>query len=286
MQFERVAVIGVGLIGGSFALAIRRERLARKITGWDPKAHLVAALESGLIDDVEESFGKGEICQADLVYLAAPVRAIVEFLRQRGSQIRPGALVTDAGSTKREICQAARDYLPPGVSFVGGHPMAGSHRSGLEFASPDLFQEAPYAIVTRAPLNELEPDLARAARTLAELVRKIGGRPVFTTPEAHDRAVARTSHLPQLVSVALALSVRESALDLAGSGLYQMSRLAASHWPIWEDICRTNADNIATALGEFINNLEEIRRWIESGDFPALGEAFRQANNFVAKLKR
>lgn len=285
MQFERVAIVGVGLIGGSFALAMRRLGICRKITGWDCAASLKAALEGGVIDEVEEAFNGGGTCQADLVYLAAPVRAIVEFLRERGRQIRPGALVTDAGSTKREICRAASDYLPEGVSFVGGHPMAGSHRSGVEFASADLFQKAPYAIVTGAPLSELRPDLRRAAEILAELVERIGGRPVFTTPEAHDRAVARTSHLPQLISLALVLSCR-SALDLTGSSFSEMSRLAASRWSIWEDICRTNSDNIAAALGEFIGRMESIRNAIESGDFASVGEVFQEANDLMAQFKR
>src|SRR5262245_23085620 len=128
MRFEQITVVGVGLIGGSFALAARRAGLARRITGWNGGASIDAARSNGVIDAVEESFAQGHRCDADLIYLAAPVGGIIEFLQTRGSQIKPGAIVTDAGSSKREICRAARS-LPSEVTFIGGHPMAGSHNA-------------------------------------------------------------------------------------------------------------------------------------------------------------
>jgi prephenate dehydrogenase len=285
MQFKRVAVVGVGLIGGSFALAVRRAGLAEQITGWGNPPSLELAIRHGVIDEVEEAFNENRVSEADLIYLAAPVTAIIAFLRERPNSIKPGAIVTDAGSTKRHICAAARKWLPSEAYFVGGHPMAGSHNRGVEFASADLFCGAPYAIVP----DDTGPNGLRAASTLIDVVKAIGGRPVMLTPEEHDQMAARISHSPQLISTALALSVArsqqiEAACDLAGSGFMDMTRLARSNWAIWEDICRTNSDQIATALAEFASELETMRLALESGDFDKLRDVFNQANRFVEGL--
>src|SRR5688572_11637932 len=121
MWFNHLAIVGVGLIGGSFALAVRRAGLASRISGWGGKRSLAIALQNGVIDGIEDCFDKDEVSDADLVYLAAPVSGILDFLRTRGNLLKPGAIVTDAGSTKREICRTAAESLPPSVHFVGGH---------------------------------------------------------------------------------------------------------------------------------------------------------------------
>src|SRR5881396_2262200 len=139
MHFKHIAIMGVGLIGGSFALAARRAGIAERITGWDTREVLDEACARGVIDAPEASFASSGVCDADLVYLAAPVGAILSVLRTHGDSFKAGAIVTDAGSTKREVCRVAREALPSRVSFVGGHPMAGSHRTGLEHADADLF---------------------------------------------------------------------------------------------------------------------------------------------------
>ncbi|HXG67751.1 MAG TPA: prephenate dehydrogenase/arogenate dehydrogenase family protein, partial [Blastocatellia bacterium] len=181
MLFRQITIVGVGLIGGSFALAARRCGLAARITGWNEAASLERALDLGVIDEEEPSFDEGRVCDADLIYLAAPVRGIVSFLREKGNLIKPGAIVTDAGSAKREICRAARASLPPEVHFVGGHPMAGSHQTGVESANNTLFQDAPYVLI------EDEERRADALNRVAQAVAAIGGRPVFLTAEEHDR---------------------------------------------------------------------------------------------------
>jgi prephenate dehydrogenase len=126
LAFSHIAIVGCGLIGGSLALALRRAGYSGRITAAGGTRGPQAALERGMIDGLEESFVRGERCTADLIYLAAPIGAIIDFLRTRGDLIAPGALVTDAGSTKVEICRIAKESLPAGVSFIGGHPMAGS----------------------------------------------------------------------------------------------------------------------------------------------------------------
>lgn len=281
MHFRQATIVGVGLIGGSFALAARRAGIAQRITGWDSKEVLDEARALGVIDGAEESFDSGRVCEADLVYLAAPVGAILGFLRTRGSALKPGALVTDAGSTKREICRVAREALPGSVSFVGGHPMAGSHNSGVRHADPELFQDAPYALVVDAPQGGSFSELL----AVEELVHGIGARPVKVSAQEHDRVVARVSHAPQLLATALGCAVarrgNENDLHLAGSGFYEMVRLAASRWPMWEDICRTNADEIAIALDEVISEMEAARSSVAGGEFEGLRAAFEEANNLL-----
>jgi prephenate dehydrogenase len=287
MRLGRIAIVGVGLIGGSFALAVRRAGLAERISGWDDLPSLKSALELGVIDEVEEAFNENRISQADLIYLAAPVGAIIDFLHQRASSIKPGAIVTDAGSTKRQICAAAQRWLPAEAHFVGGHPMAGSHKSGVEFASADLFRGAPYAIVSEEA--NLNGPRGAAISAVLDLVKTIGGLPVMLTPEEHDLAVARISHLPQLLSTALALVVArsqpsEAICTLAGSGFADMTRLARSHWAVWEGICQTNSDQIAAALADLAGEIEMARLALESGDLDKLRDGFNQANRFIEGL--
>lgn len=278
MRFNHISIVGLGLIGGSFALAARRAGIADRITGWDSKEVLGEALSRGVIDGAEEAFDSGRVCEADLVYLAAPVGAISGFLRNRGNALKIGAIVTDAGSTKREICRVAREALPGSVSFVGGHPMAGSHNSGVGHAHPELFQGAPYALVAAHSRS----GSSDAIRIVEEVVRSIGALPIELTAEEHDRVVARVSHAPQLLATALACAVARSRNDadlrLAGNGFSEMVRLAASRWSVWEDICRTNADEIAAALDEVISEMEDARSNIASGDFEGIASKFKEAN--------
>lgn len=288
MQFKQVLIVGVGLIGGSFALAARRAGIAGRIAGWDSEANLEKARASGIIDEVEQSFISGGVSDADLVYLAAPVGAIIDFLRTRGDSLKLGAIVTDAGSTKRDICRAARESLPRGVHFVGGHPMAGSHKSGAEFASARLFSGAPYAVIRAEASGALEEDQSQALSRVIRLVEAVEARPVVLTAAQHDRAIARVSHAPQLLATALALACAEpggeNASALAGGGFFDMTRLAQSRWSIWEDICRTNSDEITAALAEISAQIDRVREAISSGDFASVRQAFRDANDFMQQL--
>lgn len=283
MHFKHIAIVGVGLIGGSFALAARRAGIAGRITGWDGKEALAAALASGMIDGVEDSFESGRVSEADLVYLAAPVGAILSFLRTRVKSFKPGTIITDSGSTKREICRAARESLPREVAFVGGHPMAGSEHSGARFADADLFRGAAYALIAD---EHADPD---AVSAVSQMVASIGATPIRLTAEQHDRMAARISHAPQMLSTALALAVArasEKGTDrLAGNGLAEMTRLAESSWSMWEDICRTNADEIASALDETISEIEAVRVAVSSGDSSSLKEMFEAAGELTVRIR-
>jgi prephenate dehydrogenase len=284
MMFERLAIVGVGLIGGSFAMAAREARFARRISGWDDRATIEEALRRGVIDEVEDAFATNSVCSADLVYLAAPVGGIIDFLHAHGRQVKRGAIVTDAGSTKRAICGAARDALAEGAHFVGGHPMAGSHERGLTNARADLFRAHPYALITAEPPKGMD---AIALRLLIEAVWAIGARPVVLSAERHDHLVALVSHAPQLLSTALAARAADEADEmvdaLAGAGFADMTRLAASHWSVWEDICATNGDEIAAQLDRLIVVLESMRNELAAGKVEQTGAAFRRASAFTRR---
>src|SRR5262249_17660570 len=208
-----------------------------------------------------------------LIYLAAPVGQIESFLKTCERSLKPGAIVTDAGSTKRQICRVARQHLGKDVAFVGGHPMAGSHNSGLKHAAADLFNGASYAAITDdgADGGDLQSD---AVRVVVEIVQRLGAHPVLMSADQHDRAVARISHAPQLLSTALALAVawagEEEAFEVAGGGFLEMTRLAQSNWSVWEDICKTNADEITASLDEVLGEIEAIKKAVSLGDINTL----------------
>ena len=287
--FQHVCIVGCGLIGGSFALALRRAGFTGQITACGGRRSPKLAVERGVADAVEESFDRGEDCDADLIYLSAPIGGIIDFLRTRAKQIKPGAIVTDAGSTKVEICRVARASLPAGVTFIGGHPMAGSEHSGVEYAQADLFDRATYALMTEPGVDETQFNRFKTT------VEHIGARVLLAEPEAHDAAVALISHLPQLVASALAsllgaehdgeVADRELAQRLAASGWRDMTRLAGSSWGVWRDICLTNQPNISNAIGALIAELQSLKEAFDARDFNQPRELFAEANRSVAEQR-
>lgn len=256
-----MTVVGCGLIGASFALAAKRAGVCGRVAGWDASASVLdEALARGVVDEVDEELAGGGVSSSDLVYLAMPVGAIVEFLRGRGGQVKPGAVVTDAGSTKREVCRAAREGLPRDRFFVGGHPVAGSHLSGPKHARAELFEGASYVLT----VDEGDADESESVRAaLAESLTRMGARVVSMSAGEHDRAMAVVSHAPQLVSSSLAAVVcerrdAEALRQVAGQGFADMTRLAASEWSVWRDIVGTNAEEIADALDAVVSKLAAV----------------------------
>jgi prephenate dehydrogenase len=281
-RIQHLTIVGCGLIGGSFALALRRAGFRGRITACGGQRGPRWALDHGIIDSIEDSFDKGSVSNADLVYLAAPIHGIIHFLETSGSLLKPGALVTDAGSTKLEISRIAKMNLPDSVAFIGGHPMAGSELRGVECARENLFDGAVYAL-TPDDLTDTQ-----SLDVLVELIRAIGANHLVTDPSSHDIAVALISHLPQLVSTSLAslpdgMASNPLAQELAASGWRDMTRLAASSWTIWRDICATNQTNIASALELMIERLKGVREAVAAGDFEGVREAFERANIAVTK---
>lgn len=268
--WERVTIVGCGLVGASFALALRRAGLCGRLGGWDSSAStLDEALKRGVIDEVDRAFADGGVSSSDLVYLATPVREIISFLRERGGQVKAGALVTDAGSTKALVCRAARQHLPAGREFIGGHPVAGHHLGGLAHARAELFEGASYVLI-----KEEGEAPCPALGVLTRTVEGVGARVRLMTARAHDRAMAFVSHAPQLAASALAAVVggqRDAAAlrSLAGAGYRDMTRLAASPWSIWRDILETNPLEIADAVDALAARLSaagaELREYAQRG---------------------
>jgi prephenate dehydrogenase len=288
-SYSHITIIGCGLIGGSLALALRRAGYGGRITAAGGTRGPQVALQRGMIDGIEESFARGERCEANLIYLAAPIGAIIDFLRTRGDLIAPGALVTDAGSTKAEICRIAKESLPAGVYFIGGHPMAGSESTGVEYARADLFDRATYALAAESTTDREKLALLEA------LVVDIGARPIMIDPVEHDAAVALISHLPQMLSSALAtllgpefdgqVARRDLAQQLAASGWRDTTRLGASAWSVWRDIIMTNQPNISAALGQLVAELQALKESLDLRDFNRLRDLFTAANQSLEEQR-
>ena len=285
IRFNHVAIYGCGLIGGSFALALRRAGFTGRITAAGGVKGPREALERGIIDAIEESFLTESPCEADFVYLSSPIGAIIDFLHTRSSRLQPGTVLTDAGSTKSEICEIASKALPDSIHFVGGHPMAGSEHTGLEYSSADLFDRAIYALAVDQNTD------ASALDKLEEVVTTIGARAVKVSPETHDAAVALISHLPQLTASTLASMLdcrggESLAGKLAASGWRDTTRLGASSWNVWRDIVVTNRDNISVVLGRLISELQETRDALDSGDLNSVRDLFLRANQAIEEHRR
>jgi prephenate dehydrogenase len=264
-----VSIVGVGLIGGSFALALRKAGFTGRIIGVSSQPALDAALARGVIDEALPLAQASAI--SDFIYLAQPIERILQTIDVIDEHARPGALITDAGSTKVAIVNRAASSIRR-ARFVGGHPMAGKESRGVEQADADLFRGRPYVLTTR------DADLE-------SWIERIGARLVVMSAEEHDRLVALTSHLPQLISTALA-SVIGSAPDaarVAGPAAVDLTRLALSPYDIWRDIFATNADSVDAALSAFIAKLEELRSALRS---PEMERAFENAAAAAKALRR
>ncbi len=287
MPFQRIAILGCGLIGGSFSLGLKKRRFSGEIVGFDRTDMLEKAMARAAIDRATAELSEA-VANADLVYLATPVVTILDLLPQIAGATKPGALVTDSGSTKVRICRLAAEMLPENVTFLGGHPMAGRESSGIDNADADLFVGAKYILIP--PVTSYESRVTSdQSQEFVDWIKKLGAEPVWIDAETHDWAVALVSHLPQLVSTALASATWDETdedglpLSLAGPGFRDLTRLAASPYEIWRDIGLTNADNIARALERLEQRLAHIRTLLRSRD---LAEEFEKAQQTYAMLKR
>ena len=284
--FERIAIVGVGLIGGSLGLAVRQAAPSTRVAGISRNETIAKALELGVLDEgySYEELDRG-IADADLILLCTPIRRIVELLPEVMRLSRDNALITDVGSTKRVIAQTALTAGREKAYFIGGHPMAGSERSGVSAADPFLFQNAIYILVP----DERVPEPLYADLQL--LLGRIGARVVELSAEMHDRVVAAISHLPQMLATSLVemvgrMNEEEGGLylPLAAGGFRDLTRIASSPFaPVWEDICRTNADSIRELIDRFSAMLRDVRERV--GD-ESLQRDFDFANEMRASIPR
>jgi len=278
---KHVVIVGTGLIGGSFGLALRKAGFAGTITGVSSPKAAADALSRTAIDrtaTLDEA-----VPQADLVFLSQTIGRILDTIRHIDPLLKPGALVTDAGSTKCEIVDLARQCITR-AQFLGGHPMAGKETRGAASSAENLFRDRTWVLTPDDP-SELNTSAAVEFRTY---LRRMGARVVTLDADEHDRVVSLTSHLAQLASTALAATVSDKLGapprdQVAGPGLEDMTRLARGSYEIWRDILATNSGHIDRALSQYIQKLEHLRENLRTRQ---LQEEFERAAAFAARIRR
>ena len=273
LVFEKVAVVGLGLIGGSIALASREAWPNCLVIGVDNKTVLEQAMVRHAIDIAADDLVV--IAEADIVILASPVRENISVLGELEQYVNGSVIVTDVSSTKREILAAA-EALPNRLTFVGGHPLGGAPRGGFLHARPDLFRGRPWLF------TPVDDSYSEAVTQLQEFAIGLGAVPHVMQADEHDQLLAFLSHLPQLTASALmhvvGSSIGPEGLRLTGRGLADTTRLASSPPDIWRDICATNSDDLATALDVLIEQLQEIRNDLDGGE--AITRVFESAGRW------
>jgi prephenate dehydrogenase len=279
---SRVTILGTGLIGGSFALALRKHTAEMHISGWDRANVLREARSLSAIDEAFFGDLAPALRDANLIYIALPIGTTLDLLQEIARHAPAHALVTDACSTKLRIAQSAAELFPveKGPLFLGGHPMAGRELSGIEHADADLFRGNTYALID----DSAAPRDPRVS-AFVKILEKIGARPFWLGAQQHDYAVGLASHLPQLAAVALAsflydrLDENGLPITLAGPGLRDSLRLAGSPYSTWRDIVLTNREVLSAALDLFARRLDDLRERLASreleADFDAANELYK-----------
>jgi prephenate dehydrogenase len=281
--FRRVAIIGLGLVGGSWGLALKKAGFTGRRVGCDRQEIVDRAIGREVVDEGNPDAAEA-VRGADLVILATPVGTILDLLPGLKKACASTALVTDVGSTKRLICQRAQEVFGEAPLFLGGHPLAGKERSGVENADAKLFDRTRYVLTPLAPAHQSDTRVQR----FAALLTSLGAQPYWTDAPSHDRAVAFLSHLPQLLSSSLASLIAEQGaegrlpLELAASGFRDVTRLAESPYSIWRDICLTNIENLQMALEALIQKLESMKSHLSDRE---LEREFQQASRLRDKLR-
>lgn len=290
MSIRQITIIGTGLVGGSLALALKKHRFAGRIIGCDRAPVLERARSKAVIDDGHTNPADA-IRGSQIIVLATPVSGIIDLIDRLGPALPPKTLLTDVGSTKAEVLARAKSvfHRNTGHRFLAGHPMAGKEQSGVEFADPDLFQDAAW-FVTPVPGQNVYDGLSGE---YLEWVEKIGARIASMDAGEHDQLCAWISHLPQMISTALAAALVDEygedapLLEAGGRALREMTRISSSSYSMWRDIALTNKTNIRTALLKLEQHLAHIR---ENLDTRELAMEFEQAHRLrktaLAKKKQ
>ncbi|KKM08816.1 prephenate dehydrogenase [Clostridiales bacterium PH28_bin88] len=284
LPVRKVTIIGLGLIGGSLGMAWTQGGAVQEVNGvdMDPEA-LQMGLETRAIHRGTTDLAEG-VKDADIVVLATPVGQVPEMARRISPYLKPGCVVTDVGSTKRGIVDQLEASLPPGVHYVGGHPMAGSEQAGIRAADRYLFENAVYLLTPTTRTS------AAALEQVTKLVGATGARVITIDPDEHDLIVAAVSHLPHLLAVALVGTVdrvalaHPEALMLAAGGFRDTTRVAGGNPVMWRDICLANREKLLQMLGYFRRVLDEMETSIEAGDGPDLARRFEQARSVRGQI--
>jgi prephenate dehydrogenase len=273
--FKKVTIIGPGLIGGSMGMALRGRKLAGQVIGVGRrKESLDKALKVGAIDRATLDLKEG-VRGAEFVVLATPIAALDGLVAQLPMVLDPEALVTDVASAKTHVIEVVASALRmrPDVSYIPSHPMAGSEKSGPLAASADLFEGA---VCILTPLTNTFPE---SKGRITQLWRALGARVVSMTPQAHDRLVARISHVPHLAAAALLAYLEDGEMALCGGGLRDTTRVAGGDPELWTDICRENRDEVRAALSAYLDVLSRMARALDSGDMAPLRDVLQGARD-------
>jgi prephenate dehydrogenase len=292
---RRVTILGTGLIGGSFALALKKNLTEIHVSGWDRPEAVHQAENRGALDRAFSGSLGLPLSKADLIYIALPISVTLDLLPEIARHAVPTALVTDACSTKVRIIEDAAQHFPAAITeasagplFLGGHPMAGKELSGVAAADAELFRGHTYALISDGDSNARaiagDPRIA----AFVKILEKIGAQPLWIGAQQHDYAVGLASHLPQLAAVALAsflydrLDENGLPITMAGPGLRDSLRLAGSPYSTWRDIVLTNRELLSASLELFARRLDELREKLGSRDLEA---DFDSANELYRLLK-
>ncbi len=283
-MFHRMVVAGVGLIGGSLALAARREGLVEEVIGYGRgEKNLRLAQRKGIIDRYFLDEGAFPT-RVSLLIMATPVQTTVAIAASFLPKLEPGCLISDVGSVKAQVVREMERILPRKISFVGAHPIAGSEQWGAQAALPDLFSGQ------RCILTPTRNTNGAALKKMASLWRRVGARVEVMNPLLHDRILGVVSHLPHIIAYAMVNTLSGSQVDsvdikdYCGKGFKDFTRIASSRPEIWRDICLANRKVLAKSLGDYIGRLERMRRWIRAGRSGPLEREFASANEVRSQI--
>lgn len=271
LLFRQVTIIGLGLIGGSLGMALKKGKVARRVVGLARRTSTIREAKAKRAID----FGTTQLTKAldssDLVILATPPKSVVPLATEIAACTSHRLILTDVASTKQQIVQSLEGRLPTRISFVGGHPMAGSERSGIEAARGDLFEGAVCMLTHTSRTSPTALSRVRA------LWKAVGSRIEVVSPGRHDEWVAEISHVPHMAAVGLMEATSSGALKMAGTGFSDATRIAQANPKLWEEISQTNRDQITRSLGRLIRELEKLRGLVKGQREKALLKKLRSA---------
>lgn len=285
-NIKKIAVIGLGLIGGSLALSLKNLNKDFSISGYDIKGESMSiARYRNIIDKIAENYEEA-VSNADLIIIATPISRIVEVISNIKSHLKKGAVITDVGSAKEKIVRKVAEILPEDVFFIGGHPMAGSENEGILSATPELFKNVFY-ILTPTDTTITEPLV-----TLHSLLTKIGAKVITIKPEEHDENVALISHLPHILSTNLVdmiddrKSTMKNLFKLCAGGFRDMTRIAAANTKMWLDISLENKDKIIKSIDDYINYLKRFKKFLQDNDSESIKNHYIKAQQARVNLPK
>jgi prephenate dehydrogenase len=279
--FEKMTVIGVGLLGASLAKACKDRGLVGEITGYGRnRENLKKAKSLKIIDNCPDDLGSA-VSDADLIVLCTPVSTIIPLIQSLISQVRPGTLITDVGSVKDSVVHSADKLVPKGIFFVGSHPIAGGENSGIEASTKNLYQDTKCIVTPTGKTNKT------ALNKISTFWQAVGMNVISLSTEEHDFIFGAVSHLPHIIAYALMNTIgvlktpdNLEVVSFSGAGLRDITRIASSDPVMWRDICLSNRNHTLDLIRKFQNKLEEIRNTIERGDGQELEKEFLIANKY------